>query len=264
MGLCILRGYRGSGKNTFLTRLAKITEFFNTYANFHIININSKFFFLHSYDIFNLKKNSLIIIDEAYKWLDCRLSQTRIAIFLSHISMESRKTNQDWYIACQYDDYIDFRFTEDADLVIDCQNIKLGKYIKEDKKRLKYINVGDDKNEYIYKFQWKNKKIKNKIFKLSCEQSEMLYKHFDTNECIQEFGIAKYKLGILQDNPILLDKEIKKVVRKINKYVPPKYTRAELMSLLMEMGYHESYTKYIYPYLKRFRNPNWHQIKKKK
>ena len=251
MGLCLIIGYRGSGKNTIMSRTAIKTLFPNTYSNYHITDLNSKFFFLHSYDIFNIKNNSIIFIDEAYKWLDCRLSQRRIAIFLSHISMESRKTNQDWYIACQYDDYIDFRFTDDADLIIECENLKLGKY-----------KNGMDKNDYIYKFKWKDKRIKSKTFKLSCENAEKIYKHFDTNECVEEFGIIKYKLGVLKDNPKLLAKEIKQVSKKIDKYTPRKFTKSDITMILLENGYSEDYSKYVFPQLKRLRNANWHKIKK--
>ena len=253
MGLCLIKGYRGTGKTTIMSRTALKTEFPNIYANVHMLDLNSKFFFLHSYDIFNLKNNSLIFIDEAYKWLDCRLSQTIITIFLSHISMESRKTNQDWYIACQYDDYIDFRFTNDAELVIECENIKLGKYPN-----------GMDKNDYIYKFKWKDKRIKNKIFKLSCENAELIYPHFNTNECVEEFGKIKYKLGVLKDNPKLLAKEVKQVSRKIDKYTPIKFTKADITMILLENGYSEDYSKYVFPQLKRLRNPNWNKIKNKK
>ena len=253
MGLCLIKGYRGTGKTTIMSRTAIETEFPNIYANVHMLDLNSKFFFLHSYDIFNLKKNSLIFIDEAYKWLDCRLSQTRITIFLSHISMESRKTNQDWYIACQYDDYIDFRFTNDADLVIECENIKLGKYPN-----------GMEKNDYIYRFKWKDKRIKNKSFKLSCKEAELIYPHFDTNECVEEFGKIKYKLGVLKDNPKLLAKEIKQVSRKIDKYTPTRFTKSDITMILLENGYSEDYSKYVFPQLKRLRNPNWNKIKKKK
>lgn len=262
MGLCLVRGYKGSGKNTWLTRIALLTKFKNVYSNFHIEDLNSKFFFLHSYDIFNIKNNSLVFIDEAYKWLECRLTQTRLGIFLTHINMESRKTNQDWYIGVQYDDYIDFRFIDDADLIIDCENIKIGKYTKEDKKRLPYINIGDDKNEYIYKFTYRDKRKKTKPQKISCEQAELIYSHFDTNERVAEFGTTQYKLGVLKDNPKELNKEIKLIVRKVDEYVPNKFTQAELMSLLLEMGYHESYTKYVYPAIKRKRNPNWKKKKK--
>lgn len=252
MGHCLVLGYRGSGKNTWLTRQALKTSFKIVKSNFHFFNFK-KFSFLKSYELFELPENSMIIIDEAYKWLDCRLSQRRVNIYLSQILQESRKPNQDWYISTQYDSYIDFRFRDDAELIIECENIHLGWYPN-----------GMEKNDYIFNYKWQNKRYKNKKVKLSCENAEYYYQFFDTTERVEDFGIAKFKLSILQNTPKLLYKEVKRATNYINEYVPPTFTKAELTMCLLEHDYDKDYANYVYPELKRLRNPNWHKQKKKK
>lgn len=107
-------GQLGTGKTTYLALLAKMThEQTPVYSNFPINLKNVKII-----DIEDLEavERGLILIDEAYTWLESRTSASSMNIYVSKIIFQSRKRWLDVFISSQLRSAIDLRFKDLEDV----------------------------------------------------------------------------------------------------------------------------------------------------
>jgi len=104
-------GNIGNGKTLKASYFAAL---FNAYgkkifSNYNILLKNAKK--IHAQDFANLNhlKNALAILDEAYEWLESRLSGTEVNRILSHGVLQSRKRGLDLIYTAQLNSTVDLR-----------------------------------------------------------------------------------------------------------------------------------------------------------
>lgn len=109
----IIDGDFGDGKTLFLTALA-VNTFKNydyVYANYLLKDIPN-FILLEKINkptLLNLKPNSLLLVTEAYLWLDRRYCMKKENIKTTHALFQIRKTKIDQFYDVPDANYLDFR-----------------------------------------------------------------------------------------------------------------------------------------------------------
>ena len=109
-------GHLGSGKTLLLTYFALLTnKNIPIYANFHIKLPNVKV--IEPNELEDLEKG-ILLIDEAYLWLDSRCSGREINRYLSYLIFQSRKRGFNVFASSQLSSAIDLRYRFISDLNI--------------------------------------------------------------------------------------------------------------------------------------------------
>lgn len=224
-------GPLGSGKTLFLTFLAESAKpDRDIYSNFNLNLDNAQ-----TIDVKDLETidRGLILLDEAYLWLDSRISQSKLNRYMSRFIFQSRKRGFDIFVTSQLQSAIDLRFRHIQDVQVACHGEKETYHKENIKKYFKYTIVG-----------WGNKKT----FKLPFEYArENLFPIYDTLEYPDEteptqFEPSKYNEKVENLNEMVLN-EVNDDVR---------ITKAILKDILLEKGeYSEQLLEGVYARLKR-------------
>lgn len=169
MTLIHVLGRRGRGK-TLRAVADAVREDVPVYSNFKI-NI-PRWEPITPVKLYTLRKPSLIIIDEAYIWMDSRRSLLPLSTILSWILNQSRKRKMDIIVTNQLDRATDVRWREQADYNIYC------KKVRQDDGRFafKYIVEEQDDEKQV---------MRRQIQTLSADQAEKLYPIYDTDEIVE-------------------------------------------------------------------------------
>lgn len=222
--ICIL-GNTGSGKTLLLVYFAtKIKRQIQSNFKIKIKNYNK----LKLINLINLPTNSDIFIDEAYTWVESRVSSKHLNRYLSYIVFQSRKRTIDIYTTAQMFSTIDVRFRNQSDILILAQKIK---------------NKG-------YKYKIYNKRT-NFIteFILSFKKAEKLYKLYDTYQIIEPYEQSKLEFTLLQSNTDLLYKKSKKIAQFLKNKLT-KITHNTVKLALISNNFDKNFEPYVYIYLK--------------
>lgn len=115
--LCGVFGDLGSGKTLFLTYLAFKNQHLPVFSNFTIKLPNVKLIDADELITLNYSK-ALILLDEAYVWLESRLSYTDLNRYMSYIAFQSRKRGLDIVLTAQLSRTIDIRYRELFDMYV--------------------------------------------------------------------------------------------------------------------------------------------------
>lgn len=104
----VITGHLGTGKTLFLTYLAKWANESDVdiYANFNIGYDAAEVVDVH--DLEDIE-NGLLLMDEAYTWLDSRTSMSERNRYLSKMIFKSRKRKLDMFATAQLESSIDLR-----------------------------------------------------------------------------------------------------------------------------------------------------------
>lgn len=217
-------GAIGSGKTLMCVILAFYSKK-QIYSNFQIDS--KRYNELEVIDLLNLRRNIMVIIDEAYTWLESRTSLSTLNRYLSYIIFQSRKRTIDIYITSQMFSSVDIRFREQSNLLIECKRI-------------------DDDFHYTFKYL-AEKKISTFVLPLS--KAKRFFSLYDTLEIVEPNQKQQLEFKILQQYPShLLTK-----VKEISEYIKPKLkkiTHDSIKTLLLMNGYNIQYEKFVYLYLK--------------
>ncbi len=121
--LCIILGDVGSGKTLLLTIFACITKR-PIYANFSLCipGKRIKEFSLGMFDSENTLQNGILLLDEAYEFLDNRRAMNSQNILMSWLYFQSRKLRLDIFLATQLFRVIDPRFRDLPFYFVQCRN----------------------------------------------------------------------------------------------------------------------------------------------
>lgn len=144
--LIAVSGSLGSGKTTLLTYFAYAEDERQIYANYHIDKDNCELI-----DVTDLEMitNGLILIDEAYLWMDSRLSTTERNRYLSRMAFQSRKRQLDIVMSAQLRGSIDLRIRH----LQDVHFIALGSDEQDTAFKFIVAGFGDSNTTYLpYKF----------------------------------------------------------------------------------------------------------------
>ena len=134
--IVLITGGLGSGKTCMLTRYAKMgfSEGKKLYANYHLTHMP-----YGTLDIVDMYLNEpelkdiMILGDEIYTFMDCRLSGSQRNRLQSYFIAQTRKINADLYGTAQFSQFNDLRLTAFLDVWIKMENIwimKNGKKVK--------------------------------------------------------------------------------------------------------------------------------------
>ena len=130
MVLVNMTGSVGSGKTLFATASVLTDILVNTerpiYANYKIKSDNYRELLPETLLDAEMS-GSNVVIDEAYIWLESRLSGKPMNLYLSYILFQSRKRNMDIYLTDQILGSIDLRFRELTDYEVKCKAVPSAK-----------------------------------------------------------------------------------------------------------------------------------------
>ncbi|MFO7677199.1 MAG: hypothetical protein R6V50_02280 [Thermoplasmatota archaeon] len=224
MSLSIIHGDFGSGKTLLATYFA--TKFDGSvYANYKIEIENYNH--LKPIHLNQLNERSLIIIDEAYTWLESRVSMRELNRYLSYILFQSRKRELDFLLTLQMISTVDIRFREMADYFILAEAVQNG---------YRYMMV---------KNTWRN--VKPIIFYLPENKAKKIYDIYDTFEKINP--IDKEMEYNINDDTEELSRYIDDLVNELlTEYPNP--TRPIVNDFCLKRSISKRYSEYIYNRLK--------------
>lgn len=125
MSLIIIYGDFGSGKTLLGTAIAVNEKDKDIYSNYKIKCDRWKM--LEPQMLYDVNKPSLVVLDEAYAWLESRMSGAReINRYLSYILFQSRKRHLDFVLTAQLLSTIDLRYKGLADVYIYAERTREG------------------------------------------------------------------------------------------------------------------------------------------
>lgn len=172
---------------------------------------------------------AMVIIDEAYTWLESLVSGSQINRYWTYILFQSRKRGLYFYITAQLPRTINIRFRELSDFTVWCAKVKGGFQYTIEKQTVN--------GTYM------------KSYQLPFAKAEKYYPLYDTMQVVkppemEELGMAfklqdKEKLGPLIE-------EAKKAIGEL-----PFLSRDLVETELIKKGYSPRLTKFVYMDLKK-------------
>jgi ABC-type multidrug transport system ATPase subunit len=167
-------GEMGSGKTLLLTILGKYAYDmgYKIYSNY---KVNFEYTPVDIFQLLDMNlENCVLLLDEAYNYLDARLSQTQINTLLSHLVFQTRKRNVHLLFTAQLLRSVDVRLRNLLNLIIVAQKVNKGfKYtiFKETKVFSLYLKEKDAKKFYTLYNTYEV--IEDEIFKMKKEKLKL-------------------------------------------------------------------------------------------
>jgi hypothetical protein len=175
----------------------------------------------------------LILIDEAYVWMESRTSGSDINRYVSYVIFQSRKRLIDIMVTVQLNSSLDLRFKELCDAQIVCKKAREG--------------------EGFYYYIKKGEKMKS--FVLPMTEAQKLYKLYDTTEIILPPNIENLKNEIEEMNPEKLNKKVNDAIKQILSEFPEltkkRITHIDVKDVLLQLNLSPSIEPYVYARLNR-------------
>ncbi len=180
----------GSGKTLLATYFAT-KENRPVYANYNIDIPN--FHELRPEMLSQMTEPALIILDEAYTWLESRKSMQNLSIYLSYILFQSRKRGLDFILTVQELGTIDVRFRNFTEYLIDAEKMNDGSF------------------EYKVKRGISDKRPFKMI--LSAENAQEIYQYYDTMQMVNP--IDDYMISDIAESPEVLNAKLDELAQII-------------------------------------------------
>lgn len=162
--LTAIIGNIGTGKTLLLVLIAKL-------ANIHNKKIISNFYLSFKHEKLNIDKflnqeysDCIILLDEAYVYLESRISMSLQNRLSSYIVFQARKKNVDIYLTAQLLKTIDIRFRDMLNIIV-------------------YSKLQENSFNYDF-YNFTSNKFNSKS--LTFENASKFYKYYNTNEIIQD------------------------------------------------------------------------------
>lgn len=177
--LIFVNGPLGSGKTLLMTYFAyKYRNSVDIYSNYHLDLENANDIGPH--DVSQIREG-LLLIDEAYTWIDSRESQDDLNKFMSKMLFQSRKRNMDMVISAQLTHSVDLRFRDLSDIIISAE----GKRTKEGSNNVE---------RYAFKYLVDNGRDVRTMFIVDKLCEKVLYDIYDTKEFPdQQENVSEYE-----------------------------------------------------------------------
>lgn len=195
-------GNVGSGKTILVTEIAsKVPKNVPIKSNFKLIGFPN-YEPLEVEELLTLEpsKNGIVVlIDEAYTWLEARVSMSKLNRYVSYVGFQSRKRDLDIMITSQLRSAIDLRFKDMENLSIYCYDRPKPKTSKAD---FRYrVFRGFRSKKFIFPFK----------------KAEKLFGRYDTKQVILPPDIAELQAEMEIANPKKLNDTVDKLVSMIQK-----------------------------------------------
>jgi hypothetical protein len=228
--LCIVVGDLGSGKTLLLTYIASHTPDCPILANYTLKIPNYQKLEPETLLDANLGKGKkLILMTEAYTWLESRTSGKGTNLYLSYVLFQSRKRGLDFYLDAQLGSTIDVRFREMANIVILCEKVKEG---------FRYD---------IIKRSYTNPVRMAQL--LTFAKAEKYYPMYDTTELTLPSNMQELSMEFLFNDPQKLNILIEEAIIKIGDI--GKITKERVEIAITQKGYPQKLARYVYMKLKQ-------------
>lgn len=162
---------------TFLGTLFALLSYTVVYSNFKI-NIPNYKPLNTPEELLNLPNDVLVIIDEAYSWIESRKSTSDINVFASTVLFQSGKRTIDIIVISQLFSAIDIRFRNMSNLLIECFYNNIDGYFQFDG----YVRQN---TEFIY----------TNTLILDYNDAKDYFEYFDTYEIVESESKEKYEIN---------------------------------------------------------------------
>lgn len=228
--LTVIYGGVGNGKTLLLTVIGYYAKK-EVVANYQLRYPNKKIeeFSLTTF----LKtdyKNKCLLLDEAYIYLESRLSMKQKNRLSSYVLFQSRKKDVNMYLTAQLINTIDIRYRKMIDYVIKCNGV-----------------VG---NAYQYICCNNQTKI-IKVKYIMVDAVKQFYKYFDTNQVISDEEMIKNAYKTAKENRMMVDKVVKDLIQYYIKNKKKKRITMDMVNLYMfDNEINQRFAKTIYTKLK--------------
>lgn len=229
MTLTIILGNLGSGK-TFIMTLLTYSDIRKIWSNYKINRKNTKF--MEVVDLLDLPDNIVILMDEAYAWIESRVSSSTLNEYLSSILFHTRKTNTDIYLTTPMFSTIDKRFRHQANFIILCEHRENFEF--------------DDFHFTIYNVN--NNSYGN--FSITYERAKKYFKLYNTYEKVESHRKKGLQFNILKKYPKRLKDYIIELTELVSHRLNGKITHDIVKDCLLMEGIDLSYEPLIYIRLK--------------
>ena len=226
--LAIVLGPKGAGKTILITRIALASKR-EVYSNFWIDFSNYNH--LEVMDLVDIENNVDIFIDEAYVWLESRISGFFLNRFLSYMLWQSRKRDIDMYLTAQKFRSLDVRFREEVDVLVKCK-----------------ARVNLNKDDFEFSIFWIAEN-KQKRFILMYKDAEKYFPMYDTYQIIEPYTKDELSFELLKRDPERRWEKAMEIGDIIGKGLDL-ITHPILQARLMKFGYDSSFEPLVYVYLK--------------
>lgn len=230
--LVIILGPKGSGKTLFSTTRALKSKR-EVYSNYKIDIENYNH--LEVMDLVDISNNVDIFIDEAYVWLESRISGFFLNRFLSYMLWQSRKRDIDMYLTAQKFRALDVRFRDECDVIVKC---KTRINLKKDDFRFSIFWIAENKvNHFIMKY----------------DDAKSLFDVYDTYQIIEPYTKEQLNFELLKRDPERRWEKAMEIGDIIGEGLDLKQiTHPIVKARLMRSGYDSSFEPLVYVYLKGY------------
>lgn len=213
MMLISVTGNLGTGKTLFLSLLGKVSEGeIPIYGNYSL-NLD-KYTEIDVEDLESIQ-GGLLLIDEAYQWLESRVSSSELNRYLSRFVFKSRKKGFDIVMSSQLESSIDLRARHLKDLRVHALGLT---EMKDGRDAYKYVFAGWGKMKKFYLLE---------------TTAEQIYPIFDTLEYPEEEP-SKFE-------PQRYSERVDELVEMIEEFYDfEDLTKGMLKDFLIERGVNES------------------------
>ncbi len=222
-------GDLGSGKTLGATFLATQTTDKPIYSNYTLKLDNYRD--LKPEMLRTINEPSLIILDEAYAWLESRLSGRDINLYMSYILFQSRKRQMDFILTLQLIGTIDIRFRNMVNYLVECHVVEEG-------------------------FQYTFYKNSNEYYApvsivIPFEEAEKLYPIYDTWQKIDPIDNDMMANITMRSNPDELNDNINDIaIEIVDSFHGKKITKAYVKDWMLQHKKPLNYSEFVYNRIK--------------
>jgi hypothetical protein len=174
-------------------------------------------------------KKCRVILDEAYAYLESRVSMSKLNQYMSYILFQSRKRGIDFILTAQLTNSIDNRFNSLCDLNIFAQQVKTG---------FRYF-VTDG--------------IKIKILTITYKEAENIWNCYDTSQVIMPPHMEELETQVQILDRKVLKKKVDELEKKFRSDYPEniKITHSIVDSFLLDNDLDDTFGSYLYARLQK-------------
>lgn len=181
-------------------------------------------------DLFKIRRNGkqhLVLIDEAYAWLESRVSvHSEMNQYLSYILFQSGKDDTTFILTEQLLSTIDKRFRKMSNLIIEAER---------------------DPEGFIYTFMTPDLEEFNTYY-LTEEDMEPYYPYYGTYTKVQPID-EDLMIRVVTDKT-KLGPEIDAIIEKLHEINPGRWTKGAIDAWLMKNRYAPSFATYVFNEMK--------------
>lgn len=226
MSLMVIYGDLGSGKTSLAVMLA-INDERQVYANFNIKS--DRFHALEPQHLHDINSPTLVIIDEAYNWLESRLSGKDINRYLSYVLFQSRKRQIDFIITAQLLSSIDLRFKSMADM---------------------YVLAEKTREGFRYTVMYPGRKHSRKVLTMTYGIAQRYFPFFDTYEKVDPID-DELILRVTPNRSQVIPELDKIIMKMLQEHPANKWTTGMVEDYCLENKHPHMYYRWLHNRIKR-------------